>query len=64
MDISNEICNCECHAPGSTVRHMMACCTQCKTCGQNIKVEKFREHDGHCRLDGCGHQDKAGNFNE
>jgi len=31
----HDLCNCECHNPGSQMMHIMACCDACPLCGQN-----------------------------
>jgi pyrimidine-specific ribonucleoside hydrolase len=33
---NHEVCNCECHQPGSYVMHVMECCSPCSRCGQNV----------------------------
>ena len=32
----HEVCNCECHRAGSYILHVMACCSPCSRCGQNV----------------------------
>ena len=30
------VCRCECHQPGAQVMHVMACCSTCDVCGQEV----------------------------
>ena len=44
---SFEECNCTCHRrPG--VKHVRACCHQCRYCGRNIKPLFIDDHEKEC----------------
>lgn len=46
-------CNCECHNEtfGLSVRHVMACCHICPTCGDRIVTSMYDFHTESCKED-------------
>lgn len=48
-DILNiEQCDCECHQPEITFKHLALCCIPCLYCQKNIKVDFITQHEKRC----------------
>jgi hypothetical protein len=43
MNEPNGLCTCTCHIPGSTIKHIIACCDQCSGCGKNVRNNRHHE---------------------
>jgi hypothetical protein len=44
-----EMCDCDCHKPGSTTVHCVACCRICPVCNSPIQDRYIREHVTRCK---------------
>jgi len=42
-----EVCHCDCHTMEG-VHHVVTCCYECPTCGQNIHRASFNDHAQRC----------------